>query len=70
MGLVAALLGGSACDDEYKEACDKAAVLYRNQPDFDIMTIARVSHKQVVDLDEHIKRLKESVRYFAYPFSK
>lgn len=61
---------GSACDDEYKEACDKAAVLYRNQPDFDILTIARVSHKQVVDLDEHIKRLKESVRYFAYPFSK
>ncbi len=61
---------GSACDDEYKEACDKAAVLYRNQPDFDILTIARVSHKQVVDLDEHIKRLKESARYFAYPFSK
>lgn len=61
---------GSACDDEYKEACDKAAVLYRNQPDFDILTTARVSHKQVVDLDEHIKRLKESARYFAYPFSK
>ncbi|MCO4540050.1 anthranilate/para-aminobenzoate synthase [Streptococcus infantarius subsp. infantarius] len=61
---------GSVCEDEYKEVCDKAAVLYRNQPDFDILTTARVSHKQVVDLDEHIKRLKESARYFAYPFSK
>lgn len=61
---------GSVCEDEYKEVCDKAAVLYRNQPDFDILTTARVSHKQVVDLDEHIKRLKESARYFAYPFSQ
>ncbi len=61
---------GSVCEDEYKEACDKAAVLYRNQPDFDLLTTARVSQKQVKDLDEHIKRLKESARYFAYPFSK
>ncbi|WP_204983804.1 aminodeoxychorismate synthase component I [Streptococcus equinus] len=61
---------GSVCEDEYKEACDKAAVLYRNQPDFDLLTTARVSHKQVKDLEGHIKRLKESARYFAYPFSK
>lgn len=61
---------GSVCEDEYKEACDKAAVLYRNQPDFDLLTTARVSQKQVKDLEGHIKRLKESARYFAYPFSK
>ncbi|WP_205401600.1 aminodeoxychorismate synthase component I [Streptococcus lutetiensis] len=61
---------GSVCEDEYKEACDKAAVLYRKQPDFDLLTTARVSQKQVKDLEGHIKRLKESARYFAYPFSK
>ncbi|MBJ7540858.1 aminodeoxychorismate synthase component I [Streptococcus sp. SL1232] len=61
---------GSNWKDEFKETCDKSAVLYRNQPKFDLITTAKVSGKQVVYLEEHIKRLKESARYFAYPFSE
>ncbi|WP_286783013.1 aminodeoxychorismate synthase component I [Streptococcus sp. UBA4344] len=61
---------GSNWEDEFKETCDKSAVLYRNQPKFELITTAKVSAKQVIYLEEHIKRLKESARYFAYPFSE
>ena len=54
---------------EYEETKQKAAVLYRQNPKFDLISTARVHQGKLLFLEEHMKRLQESSRYFDYPFN-
>ena len=55
---------------EYEETKQKAAVLYRQNPKFDLISTGRVHQGKLLFLEEHMKRLQESSRYFDYPFNK
>ena len=55
---------------EYEETKQKAAVLYRQNPRFDLISTGRVHQGKLLFLEEHMKRLQESSRYFDYPFNK
>ena len=54
---------------EYEETKQKAAVLYRQNPRFDLISTGRVHQGKLLFLEEHMKRLQESSRYFDYPFN-
>ena len=54
---------------EYEETKQKAAVLYRQNPKFDLISTGRIHQGKLLFLEEHIKRLQESSRYFDYPFN-
>lgn len=54
--------------DEYKEVTQKASVLYRKTPNFDLLTTAKLSSGRISFLAEHLQRLQEASSYFAYPF--
>ena len=54
---------------EYEETKQKAAVLYRQDPKFDLISTGRIHQGKLLFLEEHIKRLQESSRYFDYPFN-
>ena len=54
---------------EYEETKQKAAVLYRQNPKFDLISTGRIHQGKLIFLEEHIKRLQESSRYFDYPFN-
>ena len=54
---------------EYEEIKQKAAVLYRQNPKFDLISTGRIHQGKLLFLEEHIKRLQESSRYFDYPFN-
>ena len=54
---------------EYEETKQKAAVLYRQNPKFDLISTGRVHQGKLLFLEEHMKRLQESSRYFDYPFN-
>ena len=56
-------------EDEYEETKQKAAVLYRQNPKFDLISTGRIHQGKLLFLEEHIKRLQESSRYFDYPFN-
>lgn len=56
-------------EDEYEETKQKAAVLYRQNPKFDLISTGRIPQGKLLFLEEHIKRLQESSRYFDYPFN-
>lgn len=56
-------------ESEYEETKQKAAVLYRQDPKFDLISTGRIHQGKLLFLEEHIKRLKESSRYFDYPFN-
>lgn len=56
-------------ESEYEETKQKAAVLYRQDPKFDLISTGRIHQGKLLFLEEHIKRLQESSRYFDYPFN-
>lgn len=58
----------SRWQDEYRETQQKSAVLYRKNPRFDLITTGKISQKQLTLEDQHLARLAEAARYFAYPF--
>lgn len=56
-------------ESEYEETKQKAAVLYRQDPKFDLISTGRIHQGKLLFLEEHIKRLQESSQYFDYPFN-
>ena len=58
----------STWESEYREVHQKAAVLYRKQARFQLITTGRISQKQLLFEDQHLERLTKASRYFAYPF--
>ena len=60
----------SKWEAEYKETKQKSAVLYRQNPRFDLISTGRVHQGKLLFLEEHMKRLQESSRYFDYPLNK
>ena len=58
----------STWESEYREVHQKAAVLYRKQARFKLITTGRVSQKSLLFEDQHLERLTKASRYFAYPF--
>lgn len=59
----------STWESEYREVHQKAAVLYRKQARFKLITTGRISQKQLLFEDQHLERLTKASRYFAYPFN-
>ena len=60
----------SKWESEYEETKQKSAVLYRQNPRFDLISTGRIHQGKLLFLKEHLNRLQESSRYFAYPFNK
>lgn len=58
----------STWEAEYRETKQKSAVLYRKNPQFDLITTGKISQGQLTFLDQHLERLADSCRYFTYPF--
>ncbi len=58
----------STWESEYREVHQKAAVLYRKQARFQLITTGKISQKSLLFEDQHLERLKKASRYFAYPF--
>ena len=58
----------STWESEYREVHQKAAVLYRKQACFKLITTGKISQKQLQFEDQHLERLTKASRYFAYPF--
>lgn len=59
----------STWESEYREVHQKAAVLYRKQVPFQLITTGKISQKHLLFKEEHIERLRKASRYFAYPFN-
>lgn len=59
----------STWESEYREVHQKAAVLYRKQSRFQLITTGKISQKQLLFEDQHLERLTKASRYFAYPFN-
>ena len=58
----------STWESEYREVHQKAAVLYRKQTRFQLITTGKISQKQLLFEEQHLERLTKASRYFAYPF--
>ena len=58
----------STWESEYRELHQKAAVLYRKQARFQIITTGKISQKSLLFEEQHLERLRKASRYFAYPF--
>ena len=58
----------STWQSEYREVHQKAAVLYRKQARFQLITTGKINQKQLLFEDQHLERLTKASRYFAYPF--
>lgn len=58
----------STWESEYREVHQKAAVLYRKQARFQLITTGKISQKQLIFEDQHLERLTKASRYFAFPF--
>ncbi|MFR9406155.1 chorismate-binding protein, partial [Streptococcus pneumoniae] len=58
----------STWESEYREVHQKAAVLYRKQARFQLITTGKISQKQLMFEEQHLERLRKASRYFAYPF--
>ena len=59
----------STWESEYREVHQKAAVLYRKQARFQLITTGKISQKQLLFKEQHLERLTKASRYFAYPFN-
>lgn len=59
----------STWESEYREVHQKAAVLYRKQVRFQLITTGKISQKQLLFEEQHLERLTKASRYFAYPFN-
>ena len=60
----------STWESEYREVHQKAAVLYRKQPRFQLITTGKISQKKLLFEKQHLERLKKASRYFAFPFDQ
>ena len=60
----------STWESEYIETQQKSAVLYRKNPQFDLITTGKIEKGSLIFQDQHLKRLREAARYFAYPFDE
>ena len=60
----------SKWESEYQETKQKSAVLYRQEPRFDLLTTGRIHQGELTFLEQHLIRLREASRYFAYPFDE
>ena len=58
----------STWQSEYREVHQKAAVLYRKQARFQLITTGKINQKQLLFEDQHLERLTKASRYFAFPF--
>jgi len=58
----------STWESEYREVHQKAAVLYRKQDRFQLVTTGKISQKSLLFEEQHLERLTKASRYFAYPF--
>ena len=58
----------STWESEYREVHQKAAVLYRKQARFQLITTGKISQKQLLFEDKHLERLIKASRYFSFPF--
>ena len=58
----------SKWESEYQEIKQKSAVLYRQAPHFDLLTTGRIHQGELTFLEQHLTRLREASRYFAYPY--
>ena len=60
----------STWESEYREVQQKAAVLYRKQPLFQLITTGKISQKKLLFENQHLERLRKASRYFAFPFDQ
>ena len=60
----------SKWEAEYQETKQKSAVLYRQEPRFELLTTGRIHQRELTFLEQHLARLREASRYFAYPFDE
>ena len=58
----------STWESEYREVHQKAAVLYRKQARFQLITTGKISQNSLLFEEQHLERLTKASRYFAYPF--
>ncbi|KXT95132.1 Para-aminobenzoate synthase, aminase component / Aminodeoxychorismate lyase [Streptococcus mitis] len=58
----------STWESEYREVHQKAAVLYRKQARFQLITTGKISQKNLMFEEQHLERLRKASRYFAFPF--
>ena len=60
----------SKWEAEYQETKQKSAVLYRQEPRFELLTTGRIHQGELTFLEQHLARLREASHYFAYPFDE
>ena len=60
----------SKWESEYQETKQKSAVLYRQESHFELLTTGRIHQGELTFLDQHLTRLREASRYFAYPYDE
>lgn len=60
----------SKWESEYQETKQKSAVLYRQEPRFELLTTGRIHKGDLTFLEQHLTRLREASRYFAYPYDE
>ena len=58
----------STWESEYREVHQKAAVLYRKQARFKLITTGKINQKNLLFEEQHLERLEKASRYFSYPF--
>lgn len=58
----------STWESEYREVHQKAAVLYRKQARFKLITTGKINQKSLLFEDQHLERLRKASRYFASPY--
>ena len=60
----------SKWEGEYQETKQKSAVLYRQEPRFELLTTGLIHQGELTFLEQHLTRLREASRYFAYPYDE
>src|SRR5690606_6281385 len=60
----------STADGEYEEAIAKAAVLAERWPRFELIETMRAEGGACMREARHLARMRESARYFGYPFEE
>ena len=60
----------SKWESEYQETKQKSAVLYCQEPRFELLTTGHIHQGELTFLDQHLTRLREASRYFAYPYDE
>ncbi|EGU63227.1 aminotransferase, class IV [Streptococcus parasanguinis SK236] len=60
----------SKWESEYQETKQKSAVLYRQEPHFELLTTGCIHQGELTFLEQHLTRLREASRYFAYPYDE